>query len=54
VLGVTVSLSPVICGAELNVTQAVIPVAIPLQKCDLGWQASLKQLAKLVAPDLLG
>ena len=54
VLEVTVSLTPVICGIELNVTQAGIPDAIPLEMCYLGWQESLEQLAKLVEPDIPG
>ena len=54
VLEVTVSLKPVVCGTELNVTQAGIPEAIPLEMCYLGWQESLAQLAKLVEPDIPG
>jgi hypothetical protein len=44
----------VICGTELNVTQAGIPEMIPLEMCYLGWQESLEQLAKLVEPDISG
>jgi len=51
---VTVSLSPVICGTELRVTQSGIPEAIPLEMCYLGWQESLAQLATLVEPDIPG
>jgi len=51
---VTVALTPVICGTELNVTQAGIPDLIPLEMCYLGWQESLEQLAKLVEPDIAG
>jgi uncharacterized protein YndB with AHSA1/START domain len=51
---VTVSLMPVLCGTELNVTQAGIPDVIPLEMCYLGWQESLAQLAKLVEPDIPG
>ena len=54
VLEVTVLLTPVICGTELNVTQAGIPEMIPLEMCYLGWQESLAQLAKLVEPDIPG
>ncbi len=54
VLEVTVSLKPVICGTELNVTQTGIPEMIPLEMCYLGWQESLEQLAKLVEPDIEG
>ena len=54
VLEVTVLLTPVICGTELNVTQTGIPEMIPLEMCYLGWQESLEQLAKLVEPDIPG
>ena len=54
VLEVTVTLTPVICGTELRVTQAGIPAAIPLELCYLGWQESLAQLAALVEPDIPG
>ena len=54
VLEVTVSLTPVICGTELNVAQTGIPEMIPLEMCYLGWQESLEQLAKLVEPDIPG
>jgi uncharacterized protein YndB with AHSA1/START domain len=54
VLEVTLSLKPVICGTELNVTQTGIPEMIPLEMCYLGWQESLEQLAKLVEPDIPG
>lgn len=52
VLEVTVSLTPVICGTQLNVRQTGIPEMIPLEMCYLGWQESLEQLAKLVEPDI--
>jgi uncharacterized protein YndB with AHSA1/START domain len=54
VLEVTVSLTPVLGGTELHVTQAGIPDAIPLEMCYLGWQESLAQLATLVEPDIPG
>ena len=54
VLEVTVSLKPVLCGTELDVTQTGIPEMIPLEMCYLGWQESLEQLAKLVEPDIAG
>lgn len=44
----TIELTPVFCGAELNITQAGIPDAIPPQACYLGWQESLSLLAQLV------
>jgi uncharacterized protein YndB with AHSA1/START domain len=54
VLEVTVSLTPVICGTELSITQSGIPEAIPLEMCYLGWQESLAQLATLVEPEIPG
>ena len=54
VLEVTVSLTRVSCGTELNITQSGIPEMIPLGMCYLGWQESLEQLAKLVEPDIAG
>lgn len=53
-LEVTVTLTPVLCGTELAVTQTGIPAAIPLEMCYLGWQESLAQLATLVEPDIPG
>ena len=53
-LEVTVSLTPVLCGTELRITQSGIPDAIPLEMCYLGWQESLAQLATLVEPDIPG
>ena len=53
-LQVTVRIRPVVCGAELSVTQAGIPDVIPLEMCYLGWQESLQQLAALVEPDIPG
>jgi uncharacterized protein YndB with AHSA1/START domain len=54
VIEVTVSLTPVLCGTELHVTQSGIPDIIPLEMCYLGWQESLAQLATLVEPDIPG
>jgi uncharacterized protein YndB with AHSA1/START domain len=51
---VTVKLTAVSCGTELDVVQAGIPDAIPLDMCYLGWQESLLQLANLVEPDIPG
>ncbi len=49
---VTVTLKKVSVGTELNVTQEGVPDAIPLEACYLGWQESLRNLAKLVEPDI--
>lgn len=46
----TISLTPVVCGTELKVTQEGIPPQIPVEMCYLGWQESLEKLAKLVEP----
>lgn len=52
VLQVTISLTPVLCGTELNIVQEGIPDAIPVEMCYLGWQESLGQLAALVEPEI--
>ena len=51
-LRVTVSLTQVSCGTELNIVQAGIPEVIPTEMCYLSWQESLAQLAKLVEPEI--
>ncbi|TBR14384.1 MAG: polyketide cyclase [Lysobacter sp.] len=45
---VTVTLHEVACGTSLDIVQAGIPTAIPVEFCYLGWQESLGQLAALV------
>ncbi|MGE0281026.1 MAG: SRPBCC family protein [Rhizobiaceae bacterium] len=49
---VTVELKEVSCGTELNIEQAGIPDLIPAEACYLGWQESLRNLQKLVEPDI--
>jgi uncharacterized protein YndB with AHSA1/START domain len=49
---VTVTLKKVLCGTELNIEQAGIPDAIPVEMCYLGWQDSLRNLASLVEPEI--
>ncbi|MBZ9821336.1 SRPBCC family protein [Mesorhizobium sp. CA4] len=49
---VTVILKKVSVGTEINITQAGIPDAIPAEACYLGWQESLRNLAKLVEPEI--
>jgi uncharacterized protein YndB with AHSA1/START domain len=49
-----VSIRPVSCGVELNVTQEGIPEVIPAESCYLGWQESLTLLAKLVEAEIPG
>jgi uncharacterized protein YndB with AHSA1/START domain len=48
----TISIVPVFCGVELNITQEGIPAVIPAEACYLGWQESLILLAKLVEADI--
>jgi uncharacterized protein YndB with AHSA1/START domain len=54
VMQVTVNLKPVSCGTEINIEQAGVPAAIPLEACYLGWQESLIQLKRLVEPEIPG
>ena len=54
VMTCTIRLKAVLCGTEINVTQAGVPEMIPLEMCYLGWQESLVQLAQLVEPDIPG
>jgi uncharacterized protein YndB with AHSA1/START domain len=49
---VTVTLKKVSCGTELNIEQAGIPDLIPVEACYLGWQESLRNLAKVVEPEI--
>lgn len=49
---VTVELRKVLCGTEMSITQEGIPSVIPPEMCYLGWQESLKQLARLVDPEI--
>ena len=49
---VTVVLKKVSCGTEINIEQAGIPDVIPEEACYLGWQESLRNLAKLVEPEI--
>ncbi len=50
----TITLSPVLCGTNLQVVQEGIPAVIPVEMCYLGWQESLAQLANLVEPNIPG
>ena len=49
---VTVTLRTVACGTELEIVQAGIPEAIPVEFCYLGWQESLSLLAHVVEPEI--
>jgi hypothetical protein len=39
-------------GTELHITQAGVPDVIPPEACYLGWQESLRNLARLVEPEI--
>ena len=49
---VTVTLTKVSVGTEVHITQAGVPDLIPAEACYLGWQESLRNLAKVVEPDI--
>jgi uncharacterized protein YndB with AHSA1/START domain len=49
---VTVTLKAVSVGTDMTVTQENVPDAIPVEACYLGWQESLRKLAKLVEPNI--
>jgi uncharacterized protein YndB with AHSA1/START domain len=49
---VTVMLKPVSVGTELTIVQAGLPSVIPVEACYLGWQESLRNLARLVEPEI--
>jgi uncharacterized protein YndB with AHSA1/START domain len=51
---VTVTIKKVLVGTEINIVQEGVPDAIPAEGCYLGWQESLKQLARLVDPEIPG
>ena len=47
---VTATLEQVSVGTEITIVQEGIPDAIPAEMCYLGWQESLRNLARLVEP----
>ncbi len=49
---VTVTLKSVGVGTEVTIVQDGIPDAIPVEACYLGWQESLRNLARLVEPEI--
>jgi uncharacterized protein YndB with AHSA1/START domain len=49
---VMVTLKDVSVGTEIDITQEGIPAAIPVGACYLGWQESLRNLARLVEPEI--
>ncbi len=51
-LQVTVTLKKVSVGTEVSIVQEGIPDALPVEACYLGWQESLRNLARLVEPEI--
>jgi uncharacterized protein YndB with AHSA1/START domain len=47
-----VTIKPVSVGVEIHCTQSGIPSMIPTEACYLGWQESLRHLARLVEPNI--
>ncbi len=48
----TVIFRSVSVGTEMHIEQQGIPDLIPTEACYLGWQESLRKLAKLVEPEI--
>jgi uncharacterized protein YndB with AHSA1/START domain len=49
---VTVTLRRVAVGTEVTIVQEGLPDVIPLEACYLGWQESLRNLSRLVEPEI--
>lgn len=49
---VAVTLKKVSVGTEVEITQTGVPDVIPPEACYLGWQESLRNLARLVEPEI--
>ena len=49
---VTVVLKKVSVGTEVDIVQEGLPDVIPPEACYLGWQESLRNLARLVEPEI--
>jgi uncharacterized protein YndB with AHSA1/START domain len=49
---VTVTLKKVSVGTEVDIAQTGVPDVIPPEACYLGWQESLRNLARLVEPEI--
>jgi uncharacterized protein YndB with AHSA1/START domain len=49
---VRVTITKVMVGTQLDIVQEGLPDAIPVEACYLGWQESLRNLAKLVEPNI--
>lgn len=51
---VTVDLKKVSVGTEIEIVQSGIPDLIPPEACYLGWQESLRNMARLIEPEIEG
>jgi len=49
---VTVTLKRVAVGTDVTIVQEGVPEAIPVEACYLGWQESLRNLARLAEPEI--
>ncbi|HEY3785985.1 MAG TPA: SRPBCC family protein [Steroidobacteraceae bacterium] len=49
---VSITLRKVMVGTEMHIVQEGLPDAIPVEACYLGWQQSLRNLARLVEPEI--
>jgi uncharacterized protein YndB with AHSA1/START domain len=49
---VTVTLKSVSVGTEVNIVQEGLPDILPVEACYLGWQESLRNLARLTEPEI--
>lgn len=49
---VTVTLRTVSLGTDITIVQEGLPDAIPVEACYLGWQESLRNLIRLVEPEI--
>jgi uncharacterized protein YndB with AHSA1/START domain len=51
-MAVTATFKAVSVGTELTIVQEGLPDALPVEMCYLGWQESLRNLARLVEPEI--
>ena len=49
---VTVTMKRVSVGTQVEIVQEGLPDVIPVEACYLGWQESLRNLARLVEPEI--
>jgi uncharacterized protein YndB with AHSA1/START domain len=49
---VTVTLRKVALGTDVTIVQEGLPDVIPVEACYLGWQESLRNLSRLVEPEI--